>query len=122
MVEGQIRHYRIMRKILIIFIIFFAGFSLGFLFNYFIQPPFEKLSVEKMQSKVVEYLNLAIKKSEDKGIYNCCVEPACTMCFLEQNTWNGQKAGRCNCADFIRQGKEPCPQCKKILSIRKQNE
>lgn len=116
MAAEQTHHYKIMKKIATIFLIFIFGFLAGFSFHRYFLSPFQKLSVEQMQSKISDYLTLAIKKAEEKGIYNCCVEPSCTMCFLESNIWNNQKAGRCNCASFVRQGKDPCFQCKKILS------
>jgi hypothetical protein len=109
-----------MKKIFIFSIIFILGFVLSAGIYFLVFPPFDLLSLEKMPAKINNYLHLAIKKSEKAGIYNCCVDPPCTMCFLEGNTWNNPKAGRCNCAEFVRQGKEPCPQCKKILS-RKNN-
>jgi hypothetical protein len=112
-VGQQIHLYKTMKKFLIIFIL---GFTFGTMVYLFVFPPFNLLPLDKMPSKIDDYLHLAIEKAEKAGVYNCCVEPACTMCFLEGNLWNNQKSGRCNCADFVRQGKEPCPQCNKILS------
>jgi len=105
-----------MKKFLTTFAIFIIGSSFGAMIYLFVFPPFHLLPLDKMPSKIDDYLHLAMEKAEKAGVYNCCVEAPCTMCFLEGNLWNNQKAGRCNCADFVRQGKEPCPQCKKILS------
>jgi len=105
-----------MKKFANIFILFFIGLLSGLFIYYAFLPPFNGLSIDEMHQKIIEQRDLAIKKAINEGIYNCCVEPPCTMCFMEANQWNNQEAGRCNCADFIRQGKEPCPQCKKILA------
>jgi hypothetical protein len=104
------------KKFLTIFIVFIFGFAFGTIFYFLVFSPFNLTPLEKMPAKINDYLRIAIEKAERAGVYNCCVEPPCTMCFLEGNLWNNQKAGRCNCADFVRQGKQPCPQCKKILS------
>jgi len=102
-----------MKKFLIIFIF---GFTFGIIIFFLAFPPLNLIPLERMPAKINNYLHLVIEKAEKAGVYNCCVEPACTMCFLDGNIWNNQQAGRCNCADFVRQGKEPCPQCMKILS------
>jgi len=70
-------------------------------------------SFEEKREFVISELNLAIKDAEEAGLYKCCIEPACTMCYLNGNKWNYGKAGTCYCDDFIAKGEEPCPQCKK---------
>ena len=64
-------------------------------------------------TKTREY---GIKMAHERGEYNCCIEPDCTMCYSEGNKWNYGKAGTCACDDFIARGEEPCPQCARALS------
>lgn len=73
----------------------------------------QELSLEERRDYVLSELNFAIEKAVDAGVYKCCIEPACTMCYLNGNKWNYGKAGTCACDEFIARGEEPCPQCKK---------
>lgn len=86
--------------------------GLGYLFFNYQNNDFEKLSSEEMLQKIIEERDVAITKAVKDGIYNCCINPPCTMCYMEANQWNNEKAGTCACDDLIAQGKEPCPQCK----------
>lgn len=36
----------------------------------------------KSADKVIADLHLAIERAEEAGVYDCCIEPACTMCYL----------------------------------------
>lgn len=58
----------------------------------------------------VDRLYRAIEKAEDDGHYKCCIEPACTMCYL--GNWKFD-VGTCFCDDAIREGREDdvCPAC-----------
>ena len=103
-------------KILLIILTLIIGISFGISAYYFSSIPFEKLSLREMQKQVVAYQDFGIEKAIAQGIYNCCVEPACTMCFMQGNQWNHGEAGTCACAELIAQGKEPCPQCHRALS------
>ena len=71
-------------------------------------------SFEERREKVISELTLAIKEAEEEGKYKCCIEPACTMCYLGDWIWED---GSCYCDDMIEQGKDDkvCPQCKKGL-------
>lgn len=72
--------------------------------------------ITKQQETALESLIAQdIQKAVEAGDYRCCIEPPCTMCYLEANQWNNFTAGTCACDDLIAQGKEPCPQCKQGL-------
>jgi len=104
-----------MKKILTITLLITISFILGTsVYKYF--SSFERLSLEQMQEQVIKQRDLGIEKAIAAGVYNCCVDPICTMCYMEDNVWNNQTAGTCACADLIGQGKEICPQCKRILN------
>jgi hypothetical protein len=105
-----------MKQILIIVLSLLVGLGLGLAVNYFFSLSLKTLSLEEIHQKIITQRDFAIKRATAEGVYNCCVEPACTMCFMEANMWNHQKAGRCDCVDFIVQGEDPCPQCKRILA------
>ena len=91
---------------------------IGALFGYFISfniQGFKNLSPEQMYQRIVNERDYAIGEAIKRGDYRCCVNPPCTMCYMEANQWNNFTAGTCACDDLIAQGKEPCPQCKKGL-------
>jgi len=85
-----------------------AGYNLA---RRDIPGPFERLSVRRMREEIVAKRDLAISRAKSEGLYRCCIEPPCTMCFMEANRWNNFTAGTCACDELIAQGKEPCPQC-----------
>lgn len=88
--------------------------SIGIMIAIFfvnVYPTFQ--SSEERRDKVISELHLAIQAAEEEGTYKCCIEPACTMCYLNANKWNYGEAGKCYCDDFIAKGEEPCPQCKR---------
>jgi len=66
----------------------------------------------KSPEKVIENLYDAIELAEQKGEYKCCIEPACTMCYLGH--WKFDK-GTCYCDDAILEGRfdDVCPECVK---------
>ncbi|HII72315.1 TPA: hypothetical protein HA265_06180 [Candidatus Woesearchaeota archaeon] len=70
--------------------------------------------IEKSPEEVVAGLHKAIELAEQKGVYNCCIEPACTMCYLGH--WKFD-VGTCYCDDAIREGRDEdvCPECRKGL-------
>ena len=104
-----------MKKILFVILLLIIAFGLGLGTNSFLSS-FERLSLEEMQQRVVKEQDLGIKKAIAAGVYRCCVDPACTMCYIDDNIWNNQTAGTCACDDLIAQGKEPCPQCGGVIS------
>ncbi len=71
-----------------------------------------KDQVSQDPEKVIENLYDAIEIAEEKGEYKCCIEPACTMCYLGH--WKFEK-GTCYCDDAIREGRDEdiCPECVK---------
>jgi len=60
---------------------------------------------------VISELYSAIDLAEEQGNYRCCIEPACTMCYLGH--WGFEK-GTCFCDDAIKSGDfdKVCPECK----------
>ena len=69
---------------------------------------------EKNPDEVIGNLEKAIKQAEERGDYRCCLQPACTMCYLGK--WKFEK-GTCYCDDAIKEGRfdDVCPECKKGL-------
>ena len=109
-----------MKKFLIIaLLVFFIGIGLGMVISYYSSAQFEALSSEEMHEQIINHRNFAIKKATASGIYNCCITPPCTMCYMEANQWNNQTPGTCACEDLIAQGKEVCPQCKRGIQSLK---
>jgi len=69
---------------------------------------------QKRRTRVLGELSSAIEDAENAGLYDCCIEPPCTMCYLGNWIW---KDGVCRCDEMIAQGKfdQVCPQCLKGL-------
>lgn len=89
------------------FLFLFLGIFLGIVFtNSYSQ--FQ--SFESRRNSVIFDLNSAIEKAEKQGHYKCCIEPACTMCYLGNWIW---KDGSCYCDDMIAKNQidKVCPQC-----------
>lgn len=74
-----------------------------------------------MQQRIIKERNHAIRKAKERGDYRCCIEPPCTMCYMEENEWNNFTPGTCACDDLIAEGKKPCPQCKNGLCSSQEN-
>ncbi|MBL7141924.1 hypothetical protein ISS21_02425 [Patescibacteria group bacterium] len=104
-----------MKKVAIIFLILLTGGFIGYLIFNIQNPGFEKLNPTEQYEKIINQRNQAIAQAVKAGVYKCCINPPCTMCYSEANQWNNHKAGTCACDDLIAQGKEPCPQCKRGL-------
>lgn len=83
----------------------------GYLILQFQTTSLEKLGSQTRLEKITEERDRAIKLAVKEGVYQCCIEPPCTMCYLEANQWNNYQPGTCACDQLIAQGKEPCPQC-----------
>lgn len=66
---------------------------------------------DKSPEKVIGKLYKAIELAKEKGDYNCCIEPACTMCYFGK--WKFEK-GTCHCDEAIAEGRfdDVCPECK----------
>jgi len=102
-------------KILAGLLLLLMGTGVGFKLMQNKYPVFNNLSREEMLQHITEERSLAIRKAKNEGEYKCCIEPPCTMCFMEANKWNNFTPGTCACDDLIAEGKEPCPQCKREL-------
>jgi len=65
----------------------------------------------KSTGRVIENLYNAIESAEQKGVYGCCIDPPCTMCYLGH--WKFEK-GTCVCDEAIAEGRfnDVCPECK----------
>lgn len=104
-----------MSKKILTIILFFLFLGLVGGWGYFklkaISPDFEDLSAEEMYGQIIKERDWAIQKAVEAGDYRCCIEPPCTMCYMEANKWNNHQAGTCACDDLIAKGQEPCPQC-----------
>ncbi|TFB08191.1 hypothetical protein E3V08_05025 [Candidatus Atribacteria bacterium MT.SAG.1] len=101
-----------MKKFIITILIFLIGVIAGYLIFSVQNPDFENLSPEQMYQKVIKERDYAISQAVARGDFRCCINPPCTMCYMEANQWNNFTPGTCACDDLIAQGKEPCPQCK----------
>lgn len=104
-----------MKRIISIVFIFLISAFAGYMIFSFQNPRFNELGLEEMLERLKKERDYAIKKAAIAGLYRCCINPPCTMCYMEANQWNNEKAGTCACDDLIAQGKEPCPQCKRGL-------
>ena len=82
---------------------------------------FKSLDTKGMYQRIIEERNFAIQKAVESGDYRCCIDPPCSMCYMEANQWNNNEAGTCACDDLIAQGDEPCPQCKSGLCDTDEN-
>ncbi len=105
-----------MKKIIIaILLLFMGGFASFLFFRYQKTPNFNELSSNEKWQRIIQERDEAIAEVVREGVYKCCIEPPCTMCYMEANQWNHYQAGTCACDDLIVQGKEPCPQCERGL-------
>jgi len=80
----------------ILFLLIVVGFGIG---------------GERSSDDVIADLYEAIGVAEANGDYSCCIEPACTMCYL--GNWKFEK-GTCDCDGAIAEGRfeDVCPECK----------
>lgn len=101
-----------MKKIIFFISMLLLGGLAGYLFFNMHNPAFEKLNSEAMYQEIIKERDYAIDQAVAMGDYKCCINPPCTMCYMEANQWNNFTAGTCACDDLIAQGKDPCPQCK----------
>jgi len=101
-----------LRMLIFLFFLFLLAGRAGFLIANRQVVNFEDLSSEEMHQRIITERDFAISKAVAAGVYRCCINPPCAMCYMEANEWNNGQAGTCACDDLIAQGKEPCPQCK----------
>ncbi len=99
-----------------------AGVSLGYVIKPTPKAPgvsgdFRSLGLDQMRERYIAERDYAIEQAEAAGLYDCCIEPACTMCFDHgighQWSLNGQY---CSCDELLAEGKDVCPQCKAGLA------
>ena len=93
----------------------FIGALGGFAAYSIFAQKFEDLSPSGMRERIIVERDYAIARAKANGDYRCCIDPACTMCFMEGNIWNNNTPGTCACDDLIAKGEEPCPQCARGL-------
>ena len=103
------------KKFIFVILIFLLGSFVSYLFFSIHDSAFEKLSPEVMYQRVIKERDFAINQAIARGDYKCCINPPCTMCYLEANQWNNFIAGTCACDDLIAKGEKPCPQCERGL-------
>ena len=105
-----------MKKVIMVILLLLIGGLGGFLFlRTQVTPSFNKLSSGEKWQRIIQERDEAIKGAVRDGVYKCCIEPPCTMCYMEANQWNNYQAGTCACDELIAEGKEPCPQCERGL-------
>jgi hypothetical protein len=103
------------KKNWLVFLLVLISFILGF-FALIKKPSlFESLSDQEAYQDIITKRDRAIKKAVAAGNYRCCINPPCTMCYMEPNQWNNFTPGTCACDDLIAEGKNPCPQCARGL-------
>ena len=93
-----------MKKIFIFFLIIIIAVSVF----VFAKPK----NFEDKRADLLNKLDENIKEAEKQGKYHCCIQPACTMCYLGNWIWDD---GTCDCDAMIATGQldKVCPQCKK---------
>ncbi len=91
-------------KIIILVLIIGSVASAVILFKV----PNKNIDIDREQ--VLGQLYLAIEKAKEDGNYKCCIEPPCTMCYMDNWIWEG---GICECDEMIakRDWDKVCPQC-----------
>jgi len=98
------------RFLIITLLVISIGIGLEVIISYCSSVQFKDLSSEEMYKQIINHRNTAIKKATVSGVYNCCIDPFCAICYMEANEWNNHTPGTCACDDSIAQGEEPCPQ------------
>lgn len=104
------------RKVIVAaFLLLIGGLGGYLIFKTQVPADFGTLKPEAKLQRIISQRDQAIQEAVRQGVYRCCIDPPCTMCYMEANQWNNYQAGTCACDDLITQGEEPCPQCKKGL-------
>ncbi|NOX71208.1 MAG: hypothetical protein GXO64_00730 [Candidatus Micrarchaeota archaeon] len=98
-----------MEKVLITSV-FVALMGVAVIFTFLISA--HPMDFETKRGMMIEHLHEEIEYAESEGNYDCCIEPACTMCYLGSWIWDD---GKCRCDDMIELGEDDkvCPECKK---------
>ncbi|NQU77968.1 hypothetical protein HQ544_04710 [Candidatus Falkowbacteria bacterium] len=103
-------------KIAVVILLLLISGVAGYFISDSLQVNFEDLSAVEKYERIIQERDIAISEAKTAGDFRCCINPPCTMCFMEANEWNNFTPGTCACDDLIAQGKEPCPQCKRGLA------
>ncbi len=90
-----------------------AGLLIGFFTHSLTTPPrisddFTTLSLDDMRSEILSELDFAVELAEEAGIYECCVDPPCRICFVEE--------GSCDCIEKLANAEDICEECKDRLA------
>ncbi len=74
-----------------------------------------EMDFQSRRQKVINEMNSLIEEKVQSGEYDCCIKPACDMCFLGH--WIFED-GICHCDEYIAKGEydKVCPQCKNKIS------
>jgi len=70
------------------------------------------VSFEERRTRTLNELSESIDEAVADGMYGCCIEPACTMCYMGSWLWSD---GVCRCDEMIANGEmnKVCPECKR---------
>jgi hypothetical protein len=104
-----------MKKIIYITALLLFGGFFGYLIFSMQNPAISDLTTKEVYTRVIAERDFAIGQAVQAGDYRCCIDPPCTMCYMEANQWNDYTAGTCACDDLIARGEEACPQCQRDL-------
>ena len=93
------------------FVLIFGGIIIGLVFG-FAHPQLQTYDVRR-ENNIKEMQEL-IGERVEVGEYQCCIEPACDMCYLGHWIWDD---GICRCDEMIAKGEfdKVCPQCEKAI-------
>jgi hypothetical protein len=97
-----------MQKIFILVFPLFFLLAISSILGYYQK----KETFEVRREQVLGDLSSAIDDAVKDGEYGCCIDPACTMCYLGSWIWDD---GVCRCDEMIATGQDDkvCPQCVK---------
>ena len=103
-----------MHKLLYIILFIVTGMLFGYL-AFGSSNNFNALSPQEKHARIIEERNLAIAEAQTNGDYHCCIDPVCTMCYMEANEWNDYTPGVCHCDEKLAARESACPQCERAL-------
>ncbi len=89
------------------------GMMIGIVITIIMVSNYSKVqSFEQQRKSILEKRDELIAQKVKDGEYKCCIEPACTMCFMGNWLWDD---GICRCDDMIAAGEfdKVCPQCQR---------
>lgn len=94
-----------------IFFLFFIFFIIGLVY---VNINLKEESFQTKRENIISEMEKLIQEQVELGNYSCCIQPACTMCFMGNWLWDD---GMCRCDEMIATGQDDkvCPQCVKAL-------